>query len=249
MKVVILCGGKGSRLRAANDDTPMPLALVNGKPILWHIMKIYSSFGYNDFILPLGFGGEQIKEFFWDYEWKHHDFIKDTSSNKVIMLQQSENWNITFVDTGIETMTGARIKKIEKYVDGDTFMLTYGDGLSDINIDELVKYHYDKGKIATVTGISRDIQYGILSVKDGVATSFEEKPPLDGVINGGFFVLNKEIFSRLSTEESCIFEREPMQQLAQNGELAVYEHKGFWMAIDTYKDLLTANESWKPTRY
>jgi glucose-1-phosphate cytidylyltransferase len=146
MKVVILCGGKGSRLRSANDNTPKSLALVNGYPIIWHIMKLYSSYGYNDFVLPLGFGGDKIKEFFWNYEWKYNDFIKDMSSNKVTMLGSPDKWTITFINTGIETMTGARIKKIEKYIDDDTFMLTYGDGLSDINIGNLVKYHEKKRK-------------------------------------------------------------------------------------------------------
>lgn len=246
MKVVILCGGKGSRLRSPADDTPKPLALVQGKPIIWHIMKIYSSFGYKDFILPLGFGGDKIKEFFWNYHWKYNDFIQKFGENKITMLQKPENWNITFVDTGIETMTGSRIKKIVDYVDSDTFLLTYGDGLSDINITELVNYHMKKGRIATVTGISRNSQFGILSVKDGIATDFSEKSKLDGIINGGFFVLNKKVFDYLLLEDSCVFEREPMQRLACAGELAVYEHKGFWLAIDTYKDLQEANERWKP---
>lgn len=249
MKVVILCGGKGLRLRSATDYTPKPLVLVNDKPVIWHIMKIYSHFGYNDFILPLGFGGDKIKEFFWNYDWKNYDFVKEIGENKVTMLQQPEKWNITFVNTGIETMTGGRIKKIEKYVDGDTFMLTYGDGLSDININELMRYHSEKNKIATVTGILRNSQYGTLTAKDGIAKSFEEKPSLEGLINGGFFVLNKEIFNYLSDDEKCIFEEEPMRKLVHDGELAVYEHKGLWIAIDTYKDLQTANESWKPSFY
>lgn len=245
MKVVILCGGKGSRIRSVTDDTPKPLVIVNGKPIIWHIMKIYSSFGFNEFVLPLGFGGDKIREYFWNYRWKNCDFITDMGENKIKFLEEPEDWNITLIDTGIETMTGGRIKKIEKYIDGDTFMLTYGDGLADLNINELLRFHNEKGRIATVTGIKRNSQYGILTVEDGIATSFKEKSKLNDIINGGFFILNKKVFQYLDDNNSCIFEKEPMSYLAKKGELAVYIYNGFWIAIDTYKDLVTANETWK----
>ena len=144
-------------------------------------------------------------------------------------------------------MTGGRIKRIEKYINGDTFMLTYGDGLSDVNINELIRFHNEKGRIATVTGIKKNSQYGILTVKDGIATSFKEKSKLDDIINGGFFVLNKKVFEYLDDSNSCIFEKEPMNNLVKKDELAVYTHNGFWIAIDTYKDLITASETWKPS--
>lgn len=155
-----------------------------------------------------------------------------------------EDWKVTLVDTGINAMTGARIKKIEKYITQDDFMLTYGDGLSDININSLVKYHNKKGKIATVTGILKNSQYGVMEINQGIATNFREKSSAIGIINGGFFVLNKKIFNYLKNEDSCVFEEEPLNTLASLGELAVYEHHGFWLAVDTYKDLLEANKSW-----
>jgi glucose-1-phosphate cytidylyltransferase len=246
MKVVILCGGKGSRLSSPSDNTPKPLALVQGKPIIWHIMKIYDYFGYNDFILPLGFGGDKIKEYFYTYDWKNYDFIKYGGENKIKLLQQPEKWTITMIDTGDETMTGGRIKRIEHLIDEDTFMLTYGDGLCDINIDKLLQYHNNMGKIATVTGIARKSQYGVLTIKDGLALSFEEKSDLDGIINGGFFVFNKDIFKYIDNNDSCIFEQAPLKALTKDEQLAVYLHEGTWIAIDTYKDLMSANENWKP---
>lgn len=245
MKVVILCGGKGSRLASPTENKPKPLAIVNGKPIIWHIMKNYMKYGFNDFILPLGFGGEKIKEYFWDYEWKNKNFIKDSANNSVKLLSEPENWKITFIDTGVNTMTGGRIKKIQKYIDEDIFMLTYGDGLSDINIKTLLEYHYNKGKIATVAGIQRKSQYGILTVENGIAKSFDEKTKLDGIINGGFFVLNTKIFDYIEDSESCVFEQKPLKNLAKKGELSVYLYDGYWISIDTYKDLLVANKTWK----
>lgn len=243
MKVVILCGGKGSRL-SLEQNIPKPLALVHGKPILWHIMKTYMHYGFNEFILPLGFGGDKIKEYFYNYEWKNYNFIKDNSS--IRLLQKSEDWKISFIDTGIDTMTGGRIKKIQPYIEEDTFMLTYGDGLSDINMDNLLKFHYKKGKIATVTGIKRQSQYGILTLKDGIAESFDEKSSLDGIINGGYFVLNKKIFNYIDNKDNCVFEQEPLKALVKESQLAVYMHNGFWASIDTQKDLITANEVFNP---
>lgn len=245
MKVVILCGGKGLRLKTDNDITPKPLAMVNERPIIWHIMKRYSSFGFNEFILPLGYKGEKIKEYFINYEWMNYDFVKEYNQSKVRLLEEPEKWNILFVDTGTDTMTGGRIKRIEKYIDGDTFMLTYGDGLADINIKELLRYHKDKGKIATVTGVERKSQYGILNVHDGIAKSFDEKTMLDGLVSGGFFVLDKKVFKYIDEDDECVFENQPLANLVCNGELAVYVHRGTWLAIDTFKDLIDANKIWK----
>jgi glucose-1-phosphate cytidylyltransferase len=244
MKVVILCGGKGTRLMAANEEIPKPLALVDGKPLIWHIMKIYSKYGLNDFILPLGFGGDKLKEYFYNYQWKNYDFTLNTEDRKIKILGTPEKWNITFVDTGLETMTGGRLKRIEKFIEEDTFMMTYGDGLSDINIKDLLNYHRNKGKIATVTGIQRKSQFGILTTDKGIATVFEEKSTLDGVINGGFFVLDRRVFNYLDEDDNCIFEQEPMKNIVKDRQLAVYQHYGLWVAIDTYKDLINANEVW-----
>lgn len=242
MKVVILCGGKGTRMAEVTEDIPKPLAMICGKPILWHIMKIYSFYGYNDFILLLGYKGDKIKEYFMDYNWKNSDFVLDNYSGKVNLLQETEKWRITFIDTGLETMTGGRIKKAEKYLEEETFMLTYGDGLSDININKQLEFHKQKNKIATLTGISKKSQYGILTVENDIATAFHEKSQIEGIINGGFFILNKEVFNYISNEDGCIFEQDPLIHLAKDKQLSVFPHNGFWIALDTFKDLMEVNE-------
>ena len=246
MKVVILCGGKGTRMRDVAEDIPKPLAPIGEKPILWHIMKIYQHYGFNDFVLLIGYKGEKIKEYFKDYPWKSRDFILDMNSSdgSIHMLQKSENWKITFIDTGVNTMTGARIKRAQKYIGDEPFMLTYGDGLADIDLHSLLAFHKEKGKIGTVTGIQKKSQYGTLIIEKDIAQSFQEKQQAIGIINGGFFVFNKEIFSYLTEDENCILEQEPMQKLVSDGKLAVYDHRGFWIAMDTHKDLQEANEIW-----
>ena len=245
MKVVILCGGYGMRMREITENIPKPLASMGGKPILWHIMKIYSKYGFDDFILPLGYMGDKIKEYFMNYDWKQNDFIMDfrDNENKIYLLKKPEKWRITFIDTGDGTMTGGRIKRIQSFIEDDTFLMTYGDGLSDVNISELLKYHREKGKIATLTGIQKKSQYGILKAQDGLATSFGEKTEVEGLINGGFFVFNRAIFDYLNNDQ-CFLEREPLIKLASEGQLAVYEHKGFWQAVDTVKDLQDMNANW-----
>lgn len=248
MKVVILCGGKGTRLRGASDDMPKPLALVGGKPILWHVMKIYSHYGFNDFILLLGYRGDKIKEFFIDYDWKNSDFILDNIEGTIKFFSKKENWRILFLDTGEETMTGGRISRAEDYIDGDTFMLTYADGLADINLPELINYHEEKGTIATVTGVRKNNQYGVLEVENGIVTNFTEKPRSNDIINGGFFVLKKKVFDYLSKDSSCVFEKEPLMRLAADRQLSMYQHDGFWTAIDTLKDLLEVNEMWNQNK-
>ncbi len=244
MKVVILCGGKGTRMKEVTEDIPKPLAPIGGKPILWHIMKTYMYYGYNEFILLLGYKGEKIKEYFMDYHWKNQDFILSGEDNKIQLLGQMPKWKIQFINTGDDTMTGGRIKKIEDYIDEENFMLTYGDGLADININRLVEFHKTNNKIATVTGIKKENQYGTLTVENNIAKSFSEKPQGEDIINGGFFVLNKKIFSYLDNSDKCIFEREPLVNLVKDRELSVYEHTGFWKAMDTYKDLEEVNKMW-----
>ncbi|MBC6972380.1 NTP transferase domain-containing protein [Bacillus sp. Xin] len=247
MKVIILCGGKGLRMQGILKDIPKPLVQVQGKPLIWHIMDWYSKFGHHEFILPLGYGGEKIKEYFMDYIWKEHDFNLDLKNNRYQLLEEPRQWNIKFIDTGIETMTGTRLKKLEKHMQDEMFLLTYGDGLAKININELIKFHKDKGKIATLTGIKKSSQYGLLQIENGIAVDFKEKPLLNAVINGGFFVFNKGIFDYLN-DNDCMLEEEPLLNLIKNKELAVYEHNDYWISVDTPKDLKDANESWNPNK-
>ncbi|MEI4832213.1 sugar phosphate nucleotidyltransferase [Bacillus sp. FJAT-53711] len=248
MKVIILCGGKGLRMQGILEDVPKPLVRVQGKPLIWHIMNWYSKFGHQEFILPLGYKGEKIKEYFVNYNWKEYDFILDLQKNQYHLLKEPESWNIKFIDTGIETMTGARLKKLENHLQDDLFLVTYGDGLAHVDINELIKFHREKGKIATLTGIRKNSQYGLLQVENGIATEFKEKPLMDALINGGFFVFNKAIFSYLSDEDTCILEEEPLRNLIKNNELAVFEYDGFWIGVDTPKDLKDANENWDPNK-
>jgi glucose-1-phosphate cytidylyltransferase len=248
MKVVILCGGKGERLREETEFKPKPLIEIGSMPILWHIMKIYSHYGYIDFILLLGYKGHLIKEFFLNFEYMINDFTLNlrASRDKVKFHKNEglEDWNITFVDTGENTNTGGRIARIKHLIKEDNFFLTYGDGLSDINIKELYNFHVEKKKILTITGINPTSNFGIIEVNRGLATSFKEKPKMDGVINGGFFVCNKKIFNFLSDSKNCVFEEEPMRELAKKNHVAVYHHQDFWAAMDTYKQARILNDVW-----
>ena len=242
MKVVILCGGKGLRMHELTEDMPKPMAMVCGKPMLWHIMKTYKYYGFDDFILLLGYKGEKIKDYFMNYGWKQHSFKLDTKKGSIELLQESEDWKITFLDTGIDTMTGSRIKRAQECIGNETFMVTYGDGLSDIDINKLLAYHRDKGRLATVTGIDKKTQYGTLIVKNGIAQSFREKQSSSGIINGGFFVLEPDFFNYITHESQCVLEQEPLRNLANDGQLAVYPHEGFWTACDTYSDIVQVNK-------
>lgn len=245
MKVVILCGGKGTRMREETEYRPKPLVEIGGKPILWHIMKIYSSYGFNDFILCVGYKGDMIKQYFMDMYWRNNDFTLDLSGDRKIEYhtKEEENWNITIVNTGIETMTGGRLKQVEKYIDDEEFMFTYGDGLSDVNILELLEFHRKKGRIGTLTGVNPISTYGVMEIEDGIVNAFKEKPILKDRVNGGFMVFNKEVFNYLGSED-CFFEQEPIRNLAKDKQLAVYEHDGFWVAIDTFKDVEAVNKLW-----
>ncbi|MBP7088330.1 MAG: glucose-1-phosphate cytidylyltransferase [Candidatus Omnitrophica bacterium] len=247
-KVVILCGGRGTRLREETEIRPKPLVEIGARPILWHIMKIYAYYGYNDFILCLGYKGSMIKEYFYHYHLLMNDFtVKLDSKREVIFHNQSDeiNWNVTLIDTGLNTFKGARIKKIEKYIDTDLFLLTYGDGVADINIKEIVNYHKKQGKIATLTGVRPPSRFGDLIAKEGKVLSFTEKPQASGgLINGGFFIFNKKIFDYLTNDEDCDFEKGALERLAREGELSVYEHKGSWECMDTYRETEHLNELW-----
>ncbi|AJD30110.1 glucose-1-phosphate cytidylyltransferase [Clostridium sporogenes] len=243
MKVVILCGGKGTRMREETEYRPKPLVLAGGKPILWHIMKLYSYYGMNDFILCVGYKGDMIKQYFMEMYWRNNDFTLHINGDKYIEYhtKEEENWNITIVDTGLETLTAGRLKQVEKYIDEDIFMFTYGDGLSNVNLNELLKYHKSKNRIATLTGVHPISTFGLIDVENGIVKSFREKPMLKDMINGGYMVLNKKIFDYLP-EQDCMFEKNPLRKLAYDSQLAVYEHNGFWKAVDTFKDVETVNK-------
>lgn len=243
MKVAILCGGRGLRMNELTEDMPKPMANVCGRPMLWHIMKNYKHFGFDDFVLLLGYKGEKIKEYFMDYEWRNHNFKLDTVKETLEFFEPVEDWKITFLDTGSETMTGSRIRRAKDVLGNETFMLTYGDGLSDVDINKLLEYHRSMGKIATVTGVKKKTQYGILTIQDGLAKSFSEKEDLGAVINGGFFVFEPEIFDYIDDNgKCCALEEAPLKNLAKDGELAVYLHEGFWTACDTYSDIININQ-------
>jgi glucose-1-phosphate cytidylyltransferase len=248
-KVVILCGGKGTRLREETEIKPKPLIQIGEKPILWHIMKIYSRFGYSDFILCLGYKGEMIKEYFYNYQIIMNDFTIQLESKKLVLHRQNQHdeskWSVSLIDTGLNTLKGTRIKKIEEYINEDLFLLTYGDGVADIDIDKLVDFHMNHGKIGTLTGVRPPSRFGDLITKDEKVVKFTEKPQASaGLINGGFFVFNKKVFDYLSLDENCDFEGKALERLAEDGQLMVYEHKGSWECMDTYRDTEHLNELW-----
>lgn len=251
-KVVILCGGRGTRMREETEIRPKPLIEIGGRPILWHIMKIYAHYGYNDFILCLGYKGSMIKEYFYHYHFLMSDFtIKLNNKRDVSFLNQSDedNWSITLVDTGLETLKGARIKMIEKHIDTDIFLLTYGDGVADIDINAVIDFHKKHGKIATLTGVRPPSRFGDLVVENGSVLRFSEKPQASaGLINGGFFVFKKEIFDYLSEDQNCDFERGALEKLAKDNQLKVYDHKGSWECMDTLRETEHLNELWNNNR-
>ena len=246
MKAVILAGGLGTRLGEETHLKPKPMVEIGNHPMLWHIMKIYSNYGINDFIICLGYKGHMIKEYFSNYFLSNSDITIDVKNNKIDVHRSSlESWKITLVDTGLTTMTGARVKKVESYIEEDTFMLPYGDGVTDLNINSLLEFHASHNKIGTVTGVSPPSRYGELSINNGLVTSFEEKPDSgQSFINGGYFVFNKEFFEYLENDDHCILERSPLERLTQDNQLQVYTHTGFWQGMDTYRDYLFLNEQW-----
>ncbi len=246
MKVVILAGGIGSRISEESVVRPKPMIEIGGKPILWHIMKIYSHHGHHDFIICLGYKGYIIKEYFSNYFLHMSNVTFDMKNNTMEVHERyAEPWKVTLVDTGAETMTGGRIKRIEPYVGRETFMMTYGDGVSDVNISELIKYHKKNGREATVTATQPLGRFGSLGFKtDNMVDSFQEKPAGDGAwINGGYFVLEPQVFSRISGD-ATIFERDPMESLARDGQLVAFKHAGFWQPMDTLRDKNHLEDLW-----
>ena len=245
MKVVILAGGMGTRISEETDLKPKPMIEIGGKPIIWHIMKIYSHYGFNDFVICLGYKGYMIKEYFANYFLHQADVTIDIKKNKMeIHHQKAEPWKVTLVDTGLDTMTGGRIKRIEKYVGNKAFMLTYGDGVADIDMKKLLNFHKESGKYVTLTSIQTIGRFGALNLdKNDNVLSFLEKPKGDGSwINGGFFVLESEIFKYI--DDNSIWERTPLETFVGERQLSAYKHNGFWKCMDTLRDKIELENLW-----
>jgi glucose-1-phosphate cytidylyltransferase len=246
MKVVILAGGLGTRLSEETAIRPKPMVEIGGRPILWHIMKIYAHQGFNEFVICLGYKGYVIKEYFANYFLHMCDVTFDLASNALEVHQsQSEPWKVTLVDTGEATATGGRIKRVARYLDGDQFMLTYGDGVADVDISALLAFHAKEGALATVTGVQPPGRFGALRIDGHRATGFQEKPSGDGGwINGGFFVVNRKAIDYIEGDQT-VWENEPMERLARERQLAVHLHKGFWQPMDTLRDRSQLEAMWQ----
>jgi len=248
MKVVILAGGKGTRISEETEVLPKPMVEIGGKPIIWHIMKIFSACGFNDFVICLGYKGYLVKEYFSHYFMHMSDIMIDLTRNEMkIHNTASEPWRITLVDTGLDTMTGGRLKKVQKYIGNENFLFTYGDGLSDVDIKKLVEFHKKSKNIATLTAVQTAGRFGVLDldVKSRV-TSFLEKPKGESSwINGGFFVLEPKVFDFINKGDQTVWEREPLENLAKKGKLGAYKHKGFWRCMDTLRDKQELEKIWQ----
>ena len=248
IQVVILCGGLGTRLREETEFRPKPMVNIGSRPILWHIMKYYSQFGCQDFVLALGYKGEMIKNYFCHYELMNNDVTLELGRPENICIHHSHDeagWKITLAETGQKSLKGARLKKVEKYITDETFMMTYGDGIADVDINALMAFHESHGKMATVTGINPASRFGELKTDGDRAVSFAEKPQHgEGLINGGYFVFNRAIFDYLSPDDSCDLEVGPLEQIAKDGQLLVYKHRGFWTCMDTLRDVEYLNKLW-----
>jgi len=252
VKVVILCGGLGTRLREETEFRPKPLIEIGGRPILWHIMKIYAHYGLREFVLCLGYRGQMIKEYFLNYEAMNNDFTICLGNRSNIIYNNAhpeQDFRVTLAETGANSMTGARVKQVEKYIEEDTFLLTYGDGVSDIDITAVIDFHRQHGRLATVTTVRPSSRFGVLDVDAGGGVrEFSEKPLMQGWVNAGFFVFNRGVFDYLSTDESCVLEREPLERLAHDGELMAFRHDGFFHAMDTYREYELLNNFWNERR-
>lgn len=248
IKAVILCGGRGTRLREETEYKPKPMVTIGGRPVLWHIMKIFAHFGITDFVFCLGYKGEMIKDYFLNYEEMNSDFTVELGAGvkKLHTNHTEKGWRVTLADTGEEAQTGSRVKRIEKYIDGDTFLVTYGDGVADVDIKKLLAFHRSHGKIGTVTGVHPSSRFGEIIQKNKRVLRFYEKPQTrEGIVNGGFFVFNKKFFKYLAAGDDCYLEGKPLENLAAEGQLMVYPHGGFWQCVDTYRELELLNDLWK----
>jgi glucose-1-phosphate cytidylyltransferase len=248
MKAVILCGGLGTRLREETEFRPKPLSPIGDRPILWHIMKIFSEGGIRDFVLCLGYRGNMIKEYFLNYEAMNNDFTICLGKLHTLQFENAhkeQDFRVTLADTGQETMTGGRIKRIQKYTDGEPFFVTYGDGVADVDISRLLEFHRSHGKVATITTVQPTSRLGILDISDdNVIQGFAEKPKMNSWVNAGFMVFNPTVFDYIDGD-TTVLEQEPLEQLANDQQLMAYRHHGFFFAMDTYREFQLLNNIWK----
>ena len=248
MQVVILCGGQGTRIRDVADDIPKPMIPVGGRPILWHIMKGYARHGLTDFVVCLGYKSWVIKRYFLDYHLAAADFTLNLGDPDSLRLQgppAEEHWQVTLAETGIDAMTGCRVKRVEKHLSGDTFLLTYGDGVSDVDVGKLLAFHRSHGKLGTVTAVRPPSRFGEIDLEGPRVTDFSEKPvTARGWINGGFFVFSRRFLERLQDDPVLVLEQAPLRQLAADGELMAYRHDGFWQPMDSSRDYKYLNDLW-----
>lgn len=248
---MILCGGQGTRLREYTELLPKPMVEIGGRPILWHIMKSYSAHGIRDFILCLGYKGKLIREYFLNFQSTHSDFTITLGKPEQIVfhskIREELQWNVTLVDTGEYAMTGARVLRAARFLgDDENFCLTYGDGLSDVDIGKVVSFHEQENRLVTVTGVRPSSRFGEMEIEGHQVLRFTEKPQMQsGLINGGYFVMNKKFLPYLSDHDDCILEREPLEKCALNSQIVVYEHRGFWQCMDTYRDWLFLEKLWQ----
>jgi glucose-1-phosphate cytidylyltransferase len=247
ISVVIFCGGKGTRLKEETELIPKPMVRIGDKPILWHIMKIYYAQGFRNFILLLGYKGEKIKDYFSNYMLYASDLTlsHDSWGTKANYHKKpAEDWNITFVETGLDTMTGGRLKKIESFIRAPFFMLTYGDGVANVKMDDLLKTHSEKGALVTITGVHPPARFGELHIDDGRVVAFNEKPKTDALINGGFFVVDRKVFKHIPKGDEINFEMDVLPTLAKNSRMAAHHHADYWQCMDTIRDTEVLNERW-----
>ena len=248
MPVVILCGGQGTRLREETEYRPKPMVEIGTRPILWHIMKIYGHYDLDRFVLCLGYKGWEIKQYFLRYKEMLSDFTISMDGSRAVEFHNQdgyETWRVTCAETGPDTATGARLKMVQRYIDSPTFLFTYGDAVGDVDIDALLDFHWSQGRIATVTGVHPTSRYGEMRVRDGEVVEFNEKPTAEGVVSGGFFVFQREVFDYLDDDQQLFLEQQPLRNLARDGQLSVFLHEGFWHPMDTYRDYLHLNGLWK----
>jgi glucose-1-phosphate cytidylyltransferase len=245
-QVVILCGGLGTRLREETEYRPKPMAEVGGRPVLWHLMKLFAHYELTDFVLCIGYRGQMIKDYFLNYEAWNSDLTITLGQHESVRFHDTHletGWEVTIADTGETTQTGGRVKRIERHIVGDTFMVTYGDGLADVDLDQLLAFHADHGKLATITTTRPLSRFGIVDLEhDQQVARFREKPQGDEWVSSGFFVFQREFFAYL--DDDCVLERAPLERLANEGQIVAYQHDGFWQPMDTYREFLMLNEMW-----
>ncbi len=247
IKTIILCGGKGTRMSELTHSIPKPMATIGGEPILCHIMERYSHYGFKDFVLPLGYKGGVIKDFFSNYYQQNSSLFVDLESGnlQVLPTAKRKDWKIWMVDTGEDTEKGSRIKRVEDYIDSELFMVTYGDGVADIDINKLIEFHKKHGKLATFCGVKMPSRFGTVETNDyGEVTSWKEKPILPSYVNCGFFVFNRKVLDYLELDPSCDLEKEPLEKIASEGQLMMFKHDGFWKCMDTLRDNTELNKMW-----